>query len=446
MTIKRLTQGLICTGLLTAATTSMAQNPVDDTVQLAINYGGPAHHSADGIAYQADAEKSGVAGTISDIRGAQDPTIFQTYRSGELNLSYPLQNGEYTVTLNFTEPDKVEIGDRVFNVLVEDEVVIPNFDIYQARGTTSNMAVVWSIPAVKVTDGQLDIQLDAINGEPVINAVAVRTTPAKRDDWQLVWQDAFDYEGAPDPSKWTHDIWPAGKVNQEDQAYTDRLKNVRVEDGMLVIEAHKEKYDNAEYTSGRIHSAGKGDLLYGRVDVRAKLPFGQGTWPAIWMLSTNPFKYATNCKTAAEWQGNNKCDAWPNSGEIDIMEHVGYDMNRVHGTVHTKAYYWVIGKQRQATIEADNVNTQFHLYSLEWSPTRIDILYDNQPYFTYLNPNEGWEGWPFDHPFHVILNIAMGGGWGGSGGPTDDSILPARMLVDYVRLYQLPEHQTEPAN
>ena len=106
----------------------------------------------------------------------------------------------------------------------------------------------------------------------------------------------------------------------------------------------------------------------------------------------------------------------------------------------------MIGKQRQGTIEADNVDQRFHVYSLVWSPTRIDILYDNQPYFTYLNPNEGWEGWPFDHPFHVILNIAMGGGWGGAGGPTDDSILPARMLVDYVRLYQLPEYQTKPAN
>ena len=130
------------------------------------------------------------------------------------------------------------------------------------------------------------------------------------------------------------------------------------------------------------------------------------------------------------------CDGWPNSGEIDIMEHVGYQMDHIHGTVHTKAYYWVMWEQRKGRILIDGVADGFHVYALEWSPERIDIFVDDAHYFTYMNEGRGWEEWPFDQPFHLILNIAVGGVWGRSGGPIDDSIFPQRMLVDYVRVYQ----------
>ena len=215
------------------------------------------------------------------------------------------------------------------------------------------------------------------------------------------------------------------------------MKNVRVENGLLIIEAHKEQYNNAEYSSGRINSSDKGDILYGRVEVRAKLPYGQGTWPAIWMMPNDINKYATPCPEERGQPEGAKCDGWPNSGEIDIMEHVGYDMNRIHGTVHNKAYYWVNGEQRRASIEAHDVDKEFHVYALEWSPERLDVFYDDSLYFTYLNQGEGWAAWPYDHPFHVILNVAVGGGWGGAGGPTDDSVFPVQMQVDYVRLYQM---------
>ena len=180
-------------------------------------------------------------------------------------------------------------------------------------------------------------------------------------------------------------------------------------------------------------------MLYGRVDVRAKLPKGQGTWAAIWMLPTDPFKYATGCDTGVDWQGNPECDAWPNSGEIDIMEHVGYDMQTIHGTVHNKAYYWINWEQRKASVEGKTVDTEFHVYSLEWSPEHISVLFDGVPYFYYANEQTGWQAWPFDHPYHVILNLAIGGHWGRAGGPIDDSIFPATMAVDYVRIYKPKE-------
>jgi beta-glucanase (GH16 family) len=230
-------------------------------------------------------------------------------------------------------------------------------------------------------------------------------------------------------------VWPARKVNDEDQAYTDRPENARLEDGMLVIEAHREEYDDAEYTSARIHSSGKGDFLYGRFEIRAKLPRGQGTWPAIWMLPSDPFAYATNCEEG-EWQGNSDCDAWPNSGEIDIMEHVGYQMNHVHGTVHTKAYFWQVWEQRKGRIILDDVADAFHVYAIEWTPERIDAFVDDTLYFTYVNEQKGWEEWPFDKPFFLIMNVAVGGAWGRAGGPIDETVFPQKMLVDWVRVYQ----------
>ena len=197
------------------------------------------------------------------------------------------------------------------------------------------------------------------------------------------------------------------------------------------------RYGEAEYTSGRIHSRGKGDWLYGRIDIRARLPGGQGTWPALWMLPTDAFKYATTCAAdPEEWQGDDDCDAWPNSGEIDIMEHVGYDMHRLHGTVHNKAYYAGNGQQRKGSVEVRDLEQVFHVYSLEWTPELLRIYYDGVPYFTYVNDGQGWESWPYDHPYHLIMNLAIGGHWGGAGGPIDDAIFPVRLEVDYVRVFE----------
>ena len=155
------------------------------------------------------------------------------------------------------------------------------------------------------------------------------------------------------------------------------------------------------------------------------------------MLPSDPYRYATTCEPGEDWQGSDNCDAWPNSGEIDIMEHVGYVMGHVHGTAHNEAYYWKTWEQRKGRVLLDDVDDAFHDYVLEWMPDRLEIFVDDVHYFTYMNEGTGWTTWPYDHAYNLILNFAVGGAWGRAGGPIDDSIFPQQMLVDYVRVYQL---------
>ena len=245
------------------------------------------------------------------------------------------------------------------------------------------------------------------------------TAAASAQDWQLVWSDEFDVDGAPDASKWTFETGGHGWGNNELQHYTGRLDNARVEDGVLVIEAKKEDYQGNAYTSARLNSAAS--WTYGRYEVRAQLPAGRGTWPAIWML------YSTN------GYGNG---SWPDNGEIDIMEHVGYQPNVVHSTVHTKAFNHAIGTQRGASTTVPTATTAFHEYAVEWEPNEIRGYVDDELYFTFENRDGySWEQWPFDRDFHLLLNVAVGGDWGGSQG-VDDSVFPQAMRVDYVRVYQ----------
>ncbi len=411
-----------------------------ESVVWAINVGGDEYLGNDGILYQQDKlTLSSNKGETKEILGSQDPLLFRSFRQGNLSLEHAVPNGTYSLTLKFAEPENIAVGKRVFDVMVEQKKVIESLDIKGARDGKHHSALVQTIANIVIEDGELNLALNGVIGEPVLHALILRKQVVDSAKWQLIWQDEFDYNGAPDDKKWNFDEWPSRKVNDEDQAYTSRLKNARVEDGRLVIEAHKEQYDGAQYTSARLHTLGKADFLYGKVDVRAKIAAGQGTWSAIWMLPSDPFKYASNCQTGDDWQGSSTCDAWPNSGEIDIMEHVGYDMQKIHGTVHTKAYYWVNWQQRKASIKGNAVEHEFHTYSVEWSPEYIIVSYDHIPYFFYRNESTDWQSCPFDHPYHLILNLAIGGAWGPAGGPIDDAIFPVRMEVDYVRIYQSVE-------
>lgn len=234
----------------------------------------------------------------------------------------------------------------------------------------------------------------------------------------LVWAEEFEYTGPPDISKWSYDIGGDGWGNNEAQYYTNRLENAKVENGKLIITAMKESYGGNDYTSARIATRDKGDWLYGRVEVRAILPEGRGTWAAIWMLPT-------------DWEYG----GWPASGEIDIMEHVGFDMGNVHGTIHTEAYNGMIGTQKGGDILLPDAHQEYHVYAIEWEQDSIHFLADDTRYFSYPNYNTGFERWPFDKRFHLLLNIAIGGNWGGIEG-IDDSIFPQTMEVDYVRVYQ----------
>ncbi|WP_138477576.1 glycoside hydrolase family 16 protein [Dyadobacter bucti] len=252
--------------------------------------------------------------------------------------------------------------------------------------------------------------------DSVNNQYQFATTPT--------WQDEFNYTGKPDPEKWNYDLGDHGWGNNELENYTDKPENVRVENGHLVIEVKKETSGKQNYSSARLVSKGKGDFLYGKFEIKARLPKGRGTWPAIWML-------------ASEKNYGNK--GWPDNGEIDIMEHVGFDQNRVHGNIHTKAFNHAIKTNKGNNVLIDNVSDEFHVYSCEWTPSSVSILIDGKAFFTFTKePSYQWAEWPFDKPFHLLLNIAVGGNWGGQKG-VDDSIFPQKMEVDYVRVYPLTE-------
>lgn len=242
--------------------------------------------------------------------------------------------------------------------------------------------------------------------------------------YDLVWSDEFDYEGKPDETKWGYDVGGGGWGNNELEYYTEG-ENAYVKDGNLVIEARKEDYEGRNYTSSRMITKNKGDWLYGKIEVKAKLPSGRGTWPAIWMLPT-------------DWEYG----GWPASGEIDIMEHVGYDQDNIHATVHTQSYYFKINTQKSGSKTVKGASDDFHVYGLEWLPDKIIATIDGEEYLTFdpntYKKNPTWKEWPFDKRFHLLLNIAVGGDWGGVQG-VDDTIFPAQMLVDYVRVYQSKE-------
>ena len=241
---------------------------------------------------------------------------------------------------------------------------------------------------------------------------------------KLVWSDEFDGTGAPDTAKWGYDVGdgcPAscGFGNNELQYYTRDPKNVRMEGGNLIIEARQDSVGGRGFTSTKIISKQKGDWRYGRFEIKARLPRGKGTWPAIWMLPT-------------DW----KYGGWPSSGEIDIMEHVGYDPGVIHGTIHTEAYNHVKHTQKGGTILVADAQDSFHVYSVDWEPDKMDFYVDDEKYFSVLrDPQEDYKGWPFDQRFYLIMNIAVGGNWGGAQG-VDPAIWPQRMEIDYVRVYQ----------
>lgn len=241
-------------------------------------------------------------------------------------------------------------------------------------------------------------------------------------DEKPVWADEFDYTGLPDPKRWGYDVGGGGWGNNELEYYTkDQLENARVENGNLIIEARKEDVGGRSYTSARLITKGKGDWTYGRIEVRAQLPRGRGTWPAIWTLASQT-SYGANF--------------WPDNGEIDIMEHVGFDPGRIHANVHTKAFNHAIKTNKGNNTLVPDAMDAFHTYRVDWTPTDMTFFVDDKSYFKFENTGAGWQEWPYDKAQHLLLNIAVGGNWGGQQG-VDDSVFPQKMLVDYVRVYKL---------
>ena len=243
--------------------------------------------------------------------------------------------------------------------------------------------------------------------------------------WKLTWNDEFNYVGLPDTAKWGYAVGGHGWGNNELQYYTDaRIENAVVKNGVLTINAIKENYAGMGYTSTRLISAGKGDFFYGRLEIRARLPKGRGTWPAIWMMPS-------------DWHFGGE-GVWPDIGEIDIMEHVGYDPGVIHASAHSKAYQWRNGNQKTGIIDIPDATDAFHTYAFEWDHEVMRAYVDEQMYFEYYNEGLGVDQWPYDKPFYLILNIAVGGDWGGVQG-VDESIFPQSMEVDFVRFYKVIE-------
>ena len=262
----------------------------------------------------------------------------------------------------------------------------------------------------------------------LLSSCKLKTTDGSKSDqksideeYQLVWSDEFDYTGLPDSTKWIYDTEgnDAGWGNHEAQYYTVAKKeNAWVDNGVLNITALKEQVKEKEYTSARLNS--KETWLHGRIEVSAKLPKGRGTWSAIWMM---PKDWTFN-------DGN-----WPTIGEIDIMEHVGHNLGTIHASAHSKDYQWQKNTQQTSTIKIADVDEKFHSYVWEWSEDMMKAYVDDQLYFEYKNEGLGLSKWPYVEPFYLILNVAVGGAWGGVEG-IDAKAFPQTMEIDYVRIYQ----------
>jgi beta-glucanase (GH16 family) len=233
--------------------------------------------------------------------------------------------------------------------------------------------------------------------------------------WKLVWHDEFDGDEI-DSTNWTYDIGGWGWGNGEAEFYTSRPENARVENGLLVIEARQEKYEGSYYTSARLKTQGLRSFQYGRFEARIQVPRGDGLWPAFWMLG-------------ADFDGTN----WPDCGEIDIMEYVGREPDLIIGTAHGPGYSGALGMSRWNRQEYD-IADDFHTYAIEWKADQISWFYDGAKYYTLTRDDVGDREWVFDHPFFIIVNLAVGGTLGGLIGL--DTVFPTQLLVDYVRVFE----------
>ncbi|MFC2110163.1 family 16 glycosylhydrolase [Bacteroidota bacterium] len=235
---------------------------------------------------------------------------------------------------------------------------------------------------------------------------------------QLVMQDEFDTDGVLDESLWSYEIGTGdnGWGNNELQYYTDRNDNISVQNGKLLITANQEDYQGSSYTSARILTKGKFDQKYGRFEARIKVPYGQGIWPAFWLLGDNIDQVG-----------------WPQCGEIDIMEYRGQEPTLLHGSIHGPGYSGGNPVTKTYELINDRFDTGFHIFGIEWGPKYINYYVDDVLY-NQITPADADGEWVFDHPFYIIINLAVGGSFAGS--PNAETVFPQTMLVDYVRVYK----------
>lgn len=336
---------------------------------------------------------------------SNDPTRNPVY----LEIQEKLKQNNYTGLLQVIESDVKEDNDII---------VFPDANLNlgdKIKTYYYNDGKFYWLNTESVIDGTIRFKSNGIgtyfiasNDAPIFDKSAM----------ELVYNETFENDDI-DSTKWVREVHEAGWTNDELQYYTDSINNSYIEDGKLVIKAIKEKYENGEYTSARLIS--KDSFLYGRFDIKAKLPTGKGMWPAIWMMPKD-----------------NIYGEWPKSGEIDIMENVGKEPEWIHASLHSEKYNFRHGNQVTSKIEVPTNFTEFHTYSVIWTPEYIEFLVDDVSYLkhNYDDKKESsrWESYPYDKPYNIILNLAVGGNWGGE---VDDTILPNCLYIDSVKVYDL---------
>ena len=332
----------------------------------------------------------------------------------EFKLTNPNDSDFPSVPLvldTLTDVHKIRL---VWNASSDTTTIVTGYKIYNNSKflafNTDTVLVLDKLPPN--TNLSLQVKACDLAGNQASSSVLPIST--RSIPWAISWADEFNGTQV-DTSKWNFQVGGSGWGNGEAQYYTNGT-NASVQNGHLVIEARQQTVGSNQYTSSRMNTSNKGDFLYGRIEIRAKLPSTGGTWPAIWTLPTN-------------WSYGN----WPDCGEIDIMEHRGNYLNYVFGTIHTGAYNHLYGTdQSGGKFFTDVVNT-FHTYTLEWYPDHLDWYYDDEIIFTFENEYKTFSEWPYDIPHHLLLNIAVGGSLGGT---IDHSgVWPQQMVVDFVRVY-----------
>lgn len=368
----------------------------------------------------------------SDVGMVKDDTMLVIYpgKGAEFFFNIPM-TGRYRLTFfGFSDSGEVWMEDyinntdgRTYDITGRIKMNAEDWEFSKDGSPLDSGRHDFSIHAEKDTVFIRMLHMDLIKEH--LNTPESLTQNMTGTEWKLKWSDEFDYEGLPDQSKWDYNVGDWGWGNNEPQYYTyGKLKNARVRDGVLTIEAHKND-EGMEWSSARLTTQGKVSFTYGKIEFRAKVPEGRGTWAAGWMLGDS---YRDEL-------------SWPYCGEIDILECVGYEINDTtgnglnHATCHTPAYYFKQGNQISSVIEMENMNGEFHTYAVEWYPDSIRGLVDGKAYYLYDKTADELE-WPFNNPQNIIVNLAVGGGWGGAKG-IDPSYDNHQFILDYVRVYEL---------
>jgi len=363
--------------------------------------------------------------TVGNVTHVRDPKDATTYRF--VIDVYPVNSS--AITVNYTTNNGTAVSGTDYNS-VSGTLTIP------AKGYSGYIDVIVTADSLRRDDQTFTLDLSSPVNAKLSNTQATGTiqntgtympidnagytSASSYSGMTLAWSDEFNGKTL-NTSSWTYETGGSGWGNNELEYYTNSVKNTFLTGGYLVIEARKETYGTNSYTSARLKTQDKKTFTYGRIDIRAKLPKGQGLWPALWMLGNNISQSGYG---------------WPACGEIDIMELVGNNSQRVYSTVHwgQENSSFHDSKGGNYSLSTGSFNDTFHVFSMQWDTSKMVFLIDDYPIFTVNKSDMTTGTYPFDKPFFFIFNVAVGGNWPGS--PNSSTIFPQRMIVDYVRVYQ----------